>query len=143
MRTLLLIVHIAAAAAWFGHKLPIPGDIRRSLSLGGDAVAAMVDRLGRAAPWGIGGALVTVGSGVALLAEAGWRASSLLGLGVMSALGAIALGATSARKAWQQLVAATAAGDLELAGAYGRRFSRSIVGENGLWLAALAAMVAG
>ena len=140
MRTLLLVVHIAAAAAWFGHKLMIPRDIRRSLS---DDPSAMIGRVGAAAPLGITSALITVASGVGLLALNSWTASALLGAGIMAALGAIAVGASSARRAWRSLVGAVEDQDLVLAAAFGRRFTRAMGLENLLWLAALAAMVAG
>ncbi len=142
MRTLLLIVHIAAAAAWFGHKLMIPRDIRGSLADHSQA-SAMIERVGAAAPLGIASALVTVASGVGLLVFNSWTASALLGLGIMAALGAIAVGASGARRAWQSLVGAVEQEDLALAAAFGRRFSRAMGLENLLWLAALAAMVAG
>ncbi len=142
MRTLLLVVHIAAAAAWFGHKLMIPRDIRGSLAEHGRA-SEMIERVGAAAPLGIASALITVVSGVGLLVLNSWTASALLGLGTMAALGAIAVGASSARRAWTSLVRAVNERDLALAGAFGRRFSRAIALENLLWLAALAAMVAG
>lgn len=140
MRTLLLVVHIAAAAAWFGHKLMIPRDIRESVS---EHPSAMIERVGAGAPLGIASALITVASGVALLALNGWTATAVLGVGVMAALGAIAVGASSARRAWNSLVGAVGEGDLALAAAFGRRFSRAMALENLLWLAALVAMVAG
>jgi hypothetical protein len=142
MRTLLLVVHIAAASAWFGHKLMIPRDIRRSISDQGQA-SAMVERVGAAAPLGIGAALVTIASGIGLLALNNWTATTLLGLGIMAALGAVVVGASSARRAWAALEDAVRQSDLALAAAFGRRFSRSMAFENLLWLTALAAMVAG
>ena len=142
MRTLLLVVHIAAAAAWFGHKLMIPRDIRESL-VEHSRASAMVERVGVAAPLGIASALITVASGVGLLALNSWTASALLGAGIMAALGAIAVGASSARRAWRSLVGAVEDQDLVLAAAFGRRFTRAMGLENLLWLAALAAMVAG
>lgn len=143
MHTLLLVIHITAAAAWFGHKLTIPRDIRVALRSGQEAATSMVERLTVTARLGIGSALLTVLSGVGLLAVAGWSATALLGVGIMAAVGAIALGATLARPAWSGLQAAVDDGDLDLAGAFGRRFSRLLHLENTLWLAALAAMVAG
>lgn len=143
MHALLVVIHIAAAAAWFGHKLTIPRDIRVGLESGQEVATAMVDRLTVSARLGISSALLTVLTGIGLLAIAGWGASVLLGVGIMAAIGAIALGATLARPAWSGLQAAVAVGDLELAGAFGRRFSRLLHFENALWVTALAAMVAG
>jgi hypothetical protein len=103
----------------------------------------MVERLGRLARVGIGAALLTLASGVGLLWIAGWTASAVLGVGIMCALGAIAVGAAFARPAWNGLAAAVADEDLAVAGAYGRRFSRWLTVESVLWIAALWAMVAG
>jgi hypothetical protein len=143
VQTLLLVVHIASAAVWFGHKLPIPRDIRVSLASGGEAAATMVTRLTASARLGIGAAVLTFLTGVGLLWDAGWSSSTLLGLGILAATGAIVLGAVAARPAWEGLAAAVTSGDNELAAAYGRRFSRRLHLENVLWIAALAAMIAG
>lgn len=143
MHTLLLVVHIASAAVWFGHKLPIPRDIRVSLGAGGEAATVMVQRLTATARLGIGSAVLTVLSGVALLWNAGWSSTTLLGVGILAAIGAIVLGAVAARPAWAGLTSAVSGGDPEVAAAYGRRFSRMLHLENLLWLAALAAMIAG
>ncbi|MEX2278743.1 MAG: hypothetical protein WEA76_01500 [Acidimicrobiia bacterium] len=143
MRTLLLVIHIGAAAAWFGHKLTIPREIRSSLATGGGVAEAMVQRLSVTARLGISSAVVTVLSGIGLLWSAGWTASAVLGVGIMAAIGAIALGAGAARPAWAGLASAVEEGDLALAGAFGRRFARFLHLENLLWLAALVAMVAG
>ena len=143
MHTLLVVIHIASAAVWFGYKLPIPRDIRVSLGAGGEAATVMVQRLTASARLGIGSALLTVVSGLGLLWNAGWSSSTLLGLGILAAIGAIVLGAAAARPAWEGLSAAVSSADHELAGAFGRRFSRLLHFENALWLAALAAMIAG
>ncbi|MEX1005523.1 MAG: hypothetical protein WD156_09155 [Acidimicrobiia bacterium] len=143
MKTVLLVVHVASAAAWFGHKLPIPRDIRVCLGVGGEAATAMVQRLTTSARLGIGAAVLTVLSGIGLLWNAGWSSSTLLGVGILAAIGAIVLGATAARPAWDGLTAAVGRGETDVAAAYGRRFSRMFHLENVLWLAALAAMIAG
>ncbi len=143
MRTVVLVVHVAAAAAWFGHKLLLPGDVNRSIAAGRGAAQEMLGRVGRGAPLGIGSALVTVASGLGLLALDGWSATVLVGLGIMAALGALVTGAVAGRRAWKGLVAAVESAELPTAAAFGRRFGRTLVGENVLWLAALAAMIAG
>jgi hypothetical protein len=143
MHGLLLVVHLAAASVWFGHKAAVPGDIRQSLAAGLATATGMVERLGRLARVGIGAALLTVASGVGLLWDAGWTASAVRGVGIMCALGAMAVGAAFARPAWNGLATAVADEDLAVAGAYGRRFSRWLTVESALWIAALWAMVAG
>ncbi|HVR34075.1 MAG TPA: hypothetical protein VMS74_15370 [Acidimicrobiia bacterium] len=142
MRTLLLVVHIGAAGAWFGHKLTVPADIRRSIAAGGDVAVGMFERMKANARLGMSSAVVTVASGVGLLAIAGWRAPVVLGLGIMSALAAMAVGGIAARPAWNGLETAVGAGDLPLAAAFGRRFARAVHVENLLWITALAGMVA-
>lgn len=143
MRTLLLVLHIAAASVWFGHKLAVPADILGSLSAGDDTARLMVGRMRAVARLGIGSAVVTILTGVGLLAVAGWTASVVLGLGIMAAIGAVAVGALVARQAWNGLEAAVAVGDRATAAAFGRRFGRALALEAGLWLAALWAMVVG
>lgn len=142
MRTLLLVVHIAAAGAWFGHKLTLPRDIRRSIAAGGDAATGMLERMKSSARLAMTSAMVTVASGVGLLAVAGWQAPVVLGLGIMAALAAMAVGRIAARPARDGLETAVGAGDLALAAAFGRRLARSVHVENLLWITALAGMVA-
>lgn len=142
MRTALLIVHIASAAAWFGHKLMVPRDIRMSLR-SGDVASAMVERMRGMARLGIGSALGTAFSGIGLLWLAGWSASTTLGLGIFAAIAAIVVGASRARPAWEAVERAVEHGDLATGGAFGRRFSAWLHLESVLWMAALAAMVVG
>jgi hypothetical protein len=132
-----------AAAAWFGHKLTVPRQIRTAIEAGPDQAGTMVVQMRGTARLGIGAALLTVISGAGLLAHAGWTATSVLGLGIMAALASIAVGSVLARPAWGSLEAAVGTGDLATAGAFGRRFSRLLHVENLLWVVALWAMVAG
>lgn len=103
----------------------------------------MSQRLTATARLGIGAAVLTVLSGIGLLWNAGWSSTILLGVGILAAIGAVVLGAVAARPAWAGLTTAVGNGDHELAAAYGRRFTRMLHLENLLWMAALAAMVAG
>lgn len=142
MRTALLIIHVAAAAAWFGHKLLVPRDIR--MSLASPALAtAMVSRMTGMARLGISAALVTLLSGAGLLWLDSWSASATLGLGIFAALAAIGVGASRARPAWAGVQRAVDVGDLTTAGAFGRRFSAWLHLESLLWIMALTAMIAG
>lgn len=137
----LTVVHVAVAAAWFGHKLLIPGDIRRSAGASpGDAAGLLArlrraERLGRLTGLGTlltGGALVwaigadTVGVGV-------WIGAGLV-------VGAIALGAVVARPASKRLMAAVDAGDRVAASIAGAQIGRVLGVESLLWLGALSAM---
>lgn len=142
MRTALLIVHIASAAAWFGHKLMVPRDIRMSLR-SGDVASAMVERMSGMSRLGIGSALGTVFSGIGLLWLADWSASATLGVGILAALAAVFVGAARARPAWNGVQRGVDSGDLVTAAAFGRQFSRWLSLELLLWMVALAAMIVG
>lgn len=143
MGTLLLIVHVGAATIWFGHKLTIPSDILRSLAAGDDHARLMVRRMRVVGRLGIGSAVVTILTGGALLSRADWTASAVLGLGIMAAIAAGAVGALVARPAWNGVAASVDRGDRVTAAAFGRRFGRALTLESALWLAALWAMVVG
>ena len=138
----LTIAHIAIAAAWFGHKLLIPGDIRRSVSGGADQAAPFLARLKRAERLGQATGLGTLLSGGALLWAVGADTVALgvwIGLGLV--LAAIITGAIVARPASKRLEAAVNAGDRVAATIAGGQISRVLGAEGVLWVAALTAMV--
>lgn len=103
----------------------------------------MVERMRGVARLGIGSALTTLLSGIGLLWVADWSASATLGVGILAAIAAIAVGAARARPAWDGLQRAVDVGDLATAGAFGRQFSRWLNLESLLWIVALAAMIMG
>lgn len=138
----LTIFHIAIAAAWFGHKLLIPGDIRASAGARAGEAAPFLARLKRAERLGIGTGLGTLLSGAALWWVVGfdtvgpgvWVGSSLV-------VAAILIGATMGRPATRQLQRAVETGDRVEATVAGRRVNRALGIESLLWLGALTAMV--
>ncbi len=138
----LRILHIAIAAAWFGHKLLIPGDIHRSAAADPSQAQAMIDRLKRAERLGKWTGVGTLLSGGALLWAVG---VDEVGIGVWVGLGlvicAIALGATTARTASNHLREAVTRGDRVGATIAGGRLSRVLGMESLLWVGALTAMV--
>jgi hypothetical protein len=136
------IAHIAIAAAWFGHKLLIPGDIRRSASAGADQAPAFLVRLRRAERLGVLTGLGTLLSGSALAWLVGVETVDIgvwVGLGLV--LAAIATGAIVGRPASRRLREAVSNGDRVEATIAGRQVSQVLGVESLLWLGALTAMV--
>jgi hypothetical protein len=140
----LKILHIALAAAWFGHKLLVPGDIRTSAQAGRDASALFLERLRRAERFGILTGLGTLAAGIGLAFAVD---ASTVGYGVWigSTLVVIALvaGGIFARPASKQLRSAVATGDRVAAVVAGNRLNRVLAVESLLWIGALAGMVIG
>lgn len=138
----LTIAHVAIAAAWFGHKLLVPGDIRRSVHAGQAEWEALVARLTRAERFGVLTGLGTLLSGAALIWAVGAETVSLwVWLGGGLVLVAIGVGAVVARPATKQLKEAVGRGDRVAATVAGRQISRALGVESLLWLGALATML--
>jgi hypothetical protein len=142
MLVALTVIHIAIAAAWFGHKLLIPGDIRRSAAAGDAQADAFLARLRRAQGFGILTGFGTVLSGGMLAWEIGVervRPGVWVGAGLV--IVAIALGAIVARPASRRLVDAVQASD-RVGASRASAQVRSVLGiESLLWMGALTAMV--
>lgn len=142
MLTLVRVLHVGLAAAWFGHKLLIPADLRRSLG-GVEPARALMARLGLAEQLGVITGLGTLLTGVVMVFMIGpavVRSGIYVGLGLV--LGAIAIGATVARPASVRLRAAVTAGNLEAAIPEARTLSQVLAAESLLWAAALVSMLA-
>lgn len=134
------ILHIVLAAAWFGHKLLIPGDIRRSVHSG--QAEGLVERMRRAERFGILTGLGTLLSGGALMWAVGPETVSLwiwMGLGLV--IVAIGTGAVVARPASKRLREAVNRADRVEATVAGRQINRVLGVESLLWLGALVTMV--
>ncbi len=142
MLTAVRLIHIAVAAAWFGHKLLIPADLRQAVGAGGAEAGALVVRLDRAEWLGVLTGLGTLVTGVALVFVVG---PDVVGSGVYVGLGlvvaAIVLGAMVARPATIRLRRAVAVGDMATASVDGRTVSRVLATESVLWSAALVSML--
>jgi hypothetical protein len=142
MLTVIRILHIGVAAAWFGHKLLIPADLAHSLGDGIDSARSLLQRLNRAEILGIATGLGTLVTGALLVVMIG---PGVVGVGVWVGLGlvvtAIGIGALVARPASNQLRAAVATGDLDGARLDGRRLSGVLTVESLLWSASLIAML--
>lgn len=137
------ILHIAAAAVWFGHKLLVPSDVRASIhDLG--ASDLFIRRMKRAERLGVASGLVTLLSGLALINLVWGFAEGPLRiyLGLAAALAMFVVGAAVARPAWKRVRSGLEAGDVAGAAAGVGPFTRALALENLLWVFALATMVA-
>ncbi|MGB7861454.1 MAG: hypothetical protein WBM90_13235 [Acidimicrobiia bacterium] len=141
MKVLFLILHIGLAAAWFGHKLLIPSDLRRSL-VDLDGARRLIPRIDRAERLGQTTGVGTLLTGLVLLFLVGVGTVSIaIYFGLAFVLGAIVIGAMVARPASQLLKASVAAGDLDRARDAARSISGVLAIESLLWTAALVAML--
>ena len=138
----LRVIHVVFAAAWFGHKLLIPADLRTSLAGGeGDARGLLV-RLRHAERLGIATGLGTLATGLGLTAVIGWGSvpgATYVALALV--LAAVALGASTARPAGMRLRVAVDEGRLGDARAAARPVQRVLAGESFLWGGALVSML--
>lgn len=138
----LQVAHIAIAAAWFGHKLLVPADIRQSVHAGQAEAEYLLRRLRRAERFGILSGAGTLISGGALMWAVGVETLSVwiwVGLGLV--IVAIGIGVTVARPASLQLRDAVGRGDRVQATVVGRQINRALGIESLLWLGALVTMV--
>ena len=139
---LLRFLHILFAAAWFGHKLLIPGDIRRSTGSGGSTDDGFLHRLARAERLGIISGLGTVLFGGALAFEIGIDTVDIgVWIGTVLAVAAIGVGAIAGRPVVERLRTAVNNGQRTDAAAAGAQLNRILGAESLLWVGALAAMV--
>jgi hypothetical protein len=140
----LKIIHIALAAAWFGHKLLIPGDIRASIRSHKEDARGLLNRLKRAETLGIATGLGTLVAGAALAYAVD---ASTVGYGVWIGatlvVAAISVGALFARPVSTRLRTAITSGDRVAATVAGNRLNRLLGVEALLWIGALTGMVIG
>lgn len=136
------LLHIAFAAAWFGHRLLIPGDVRRSVHDMTDG-EGLIRRMKKAERLGIGSGLGTLLTGIGLiLLTDGFDDTPLniyVGLGAVIAM--FVVGAAVGRPAWNRIKASVEAGDVPQATAGIKPFVRALALENLLWILALATML--
>lgn len=139
----LTVLHIALAAAWFGHKLLVPGDIKASVR-GGSDPEPFLGRLKRAERIGqvTGLGTLLAGMGLAFAIDA-----STVGYGVWIGatlvVATIVVGAVFARPISKRLKIAVAAGDRIEATIAGNSLNKILGLESLLWLGALTGMVLG
>lgn len=136
------IIHIAVAAAWFGHKLLIPRDVRVSVR---EPVSGklLVDRMRRARIFGVGSGVLTLGTGIWLVTLTTGFAGAPITIHI--ALGAVVamflVGALVARPAWKRVENAIEVGDTPAAVGGANAFNSALNLESLLWILALAMMI--
>lgn len=137
-----LVLHIAFAAIWFGHKLGLPADARiTSRSMEGPD-AGLVGRLKRAAGMDLLAAAGTLVTGGVLVYRRGignveWTVHA----GAGAAVAVIVVGLLVTRPARRELRQALVAGQRPEATAASRQLATAINLEGACWLAALVMMV--
>ncbi len=139
MTVFLRVLHIGVAAAWFGHKLLVPGDLRASLdsTQSGDQLIGRLERAERLGQ--------ITGVGTLLTGALLWWNVGSVDTGVMVGAGlvvvAILIGATMARPASIRLKRAILDADMPAARSAGQRIVAVLTVESVLWVGALIAMV--
>jgi hypothetical protein len=138
----LTVVHIAAAAAWFGHKLLIPGDVHASIR-DVDGAPRFVSRIGRARRLGTVAGVVTIGTGIWLVYEVFGFADTPIRIwvGLGSALAIFVVAFVIARPAWKRIRSGMEDRDPASAASGVVRFRQALMLENFLWVLALVTMV--
>lgn len=136
------VLHIAFAAAWFGHKLLIPRDLDHSLQEQSLA-DGLVRRMRIAERLGIGAGLGTLLTGVGLVfMTTDWSEASLgIWIGLVAVLLMFVVGGSMARPGWMRIEAAVQEGALSKAQKETAVFKRTLAAENTLWIIALTAML--
>lgn len=137
-----LILHIAVAAAWFGHKLLIPRDVRSSVRDPANA-AFLIPRVGRAQRLGIVSGLATLGTGIWLmyLITGFSDVRTEIYVAAVAVIAMLVVGAVVETPAWRRIKEAIAAGDTPGAVAAVSGFNRAINLESLLWILALVMMI--
>lgn len=136
-----VILHVVFAAAWFGHKLLIPRDVRVSVRTA-ESGELLIDRMQRARRLGMLSGLGTLGTGIWLIyLTTGFFDAPVT---IYIALGVVVLmfiiGATIARTAWNKIRDAIAANDVPGAAGGVSAFNRALNLESLLWILALTMM---
>ena len=137
------MIHIVAAAVWFGHKILLPRDLRSSLQAGGDQARGLIPRIERAERLGMASGLLTLFSGFAMILLSGGFAAMPLRIyiGMSLVIVMFLLGAIIARPAWSQVKRGIETEELEASRFGARRLIRVFVIEQSLWAAVLVTMV--
>lgn len=140
---ILTVVHIACAATWFGHKLLLPRDLRDSFGKSVELAQAAVERMNRAEKIGIGSALGTLATGLAMIFTMGGFALMpvRIHIGLALAIAIFVVGGTLGRPAGIRIREAVAANDLESARSSARRLTMVFGIEQLLWTIILVLMV--
>ena len=136
------IFHIAVAAAWFGHKLLIPRDVRTSVREP-ESGRYLLDRMRRARTFGIVTGLLTLATGIWLvMLTTGFADAPItihIAMGVVIAM--FLVGFLVARPAWKRVAGAIDAGDTPGAVGSANSLNSALNLESLLWILALSMMI--
>lgn len=137
----LKFIHIAFAAAWFGHKLLVPADLRASTTTR-ERAEELVPRLKRAERLGQISGAGTLLAGAFLTTAVGFDTVEIgVHVGMALVVAAIAMGAIFARPASKRLFESIDSGDLDGATRAASRITLVLGAEHLLWAGALLAML--
>lgn len=136
------ILHVVFAAAWFGHKLLVPRDVRQSIHDPGGP-GSLIRRMARAERLGILAGLGTVATGIGLiLLTTGFAGTPLrIYIGLAAALAMFFVGGLVASPAWREIRSGLEADDLPRAAARVSSFTGALRLEGLLWVLALTTML--
>lgn len=142
MIEVLTVAHVAFAAAWFGHKLLIPRDVRVSVREP-ESGRNLVGRMRRAQSLGLFAGLLTLGTGLWLiiLTTGFAQAPVTIHIALATVIGMFLVGFLAARPAWNRIKDAIDAGDTPGAVGGVTSFNRAINLESLLWILALTMMI--
>lgn len=142
MSQVALILHVLFAAAWFGHKLLIPRDVRVSVRHP-ESAAFLIERMDRAKRLGMLTGLGTLATGVWLmdLTTGLTRARFEIYVALAAVLAMFLVGALYAGPAWNRIREAVDAEDTPGAVGGATAFNRALNLETLLWVLALTMMV--
>lgn len=136
------ILHIAFAAAWFGHKLLIPRDVRQSIHNPAES-PGLIQRMARAERLGIASGFGTLLTGIGLIMLTDGFAETPLriyvGLGAVLAM--FAVGALVGSPAWRGVRGGLEADDLPRAASRMGSLIGALRLEGVLWILALTTML--
>ena len=136
------ILHVTFAAAWFGHKLLIPRDLRQSIHSRHEHMG-LIQRVIRAERVGIVSGLGTIATGMALVVlTTGFAETPLrIWLGLAAVIAMIAVGTLVGSPAWREVRRGLEANDLPHAVSRVGALIGALRLEGLLWILALTTML--
>jgi hypothetical protein len=141
--TIVLFLHVLAAATWLAAALWTAGDVRRTLALGRPHTDALPRRARPTLSFDLWAGVATVLTGVALIGLQGGVPKVGVMVGLVAALARLAIMGLALLPASKDVWRALEMGDLAGAGAPAKRLGMLSGIGHLLWLVALAGMIFG
>lgn len=112
LHQILLFLHIACAATWFGVGLTLPGDVRRTLALGAPHFEPLAGRVRRTSAIAAVAGVLTILLGLALIFAAGGfgEVSGAIDVGLALSLVMVVVAVAGINRPWSRVVARVAEG---------------------------------